>query len=299
MNLAELNSFTQAAAASHLSQPAFSALIQTLEGELGVRLFDRNTRHVELTCEGQEFHAGACRILAEIELALGMVRDRMALRRGRIALAVLPSIAAGWLPQVLANFHAEFPEISLQVFDLLSEDCVEHVRLGKADMAIAAMSVSTPQLRAEPFQTDDFFLVAREGHPVLAVQKPQPRDLISYDFVHLSRNSSVRQYIDAATFPLKMRTVLELDQLASVMGMVKAGLGITIVPALTLFHFQHPELVTRPLQWHGLKRAIHLIRRRDRELSVPAQVFYQRLLGHRQHNISSASPVAHKRKTNA
>lgn len=292
VHLAELKSFTRAAAASHLSQPAFSALIRALEAEVGVRLFDRSTRHVDLTVEGREFDSGAQRVLAEMEAVLASVRERVALKRGRVSLALLPSLAAGWLPDVLAAFHTEFPEIELEVFDVLSEMCVESVRSGRADIAIAATRVDTPELRAEPFQTDEFYLVARRGHPLLEHPNPKPRDLLSFDFVHLSRNSSVRQYLDAATLPVKMRTLLEVDQLATVMGMVRAGIGISVVPALTLFHFQHPDIQTRPLRWPGLRRSIFLIRRRDKGLSVAAHALYMRLVATRQGK--DAGPSARK-----
>jgi LysR family carnitine catabolism transcriptional activator len=282
VQLVELKSFTRAAAASNLSQPAFSALIRGLEAEVGARLFDRSTRHVDATVEGREFYDGAQRVLSEMEAALGSVRERVALKRGRVALALLPSLAAGWLPDVLAAFHAEYPEIELEVGDVLSENCVEWVRTGRADIAIAATRVDTPELRAEPFQTDDFFLVARRGHPLLDMPDPKPRDLLPFDFVHLSRNSSVRQYLDAATLPLKMRTLMEVDQLATVMGMVRAGVGISVVPALTLFHFQHPDVATRLLRWPGLRRSIYLIRRRDKGLSVAAHALYLRLVEARQ-----------------
>ena len=68
-----------------------------------------------------------------------------------------------------------------------------------------------------------------------------------------------------------MNRVMELEQLSTVAGMVRAGLGITVVPSLTLFHFQHPDLATRPLTAAGLKREIFVIRRRDRSLSSAAQ----------------------------
>ncbi len=75
--------------------------------------------------------------------------------------------------------------------------------------------------------------------------------------------------------------VLEVDQLATVMGMVRAGLGISVVPALTLFHFRDPALVIRALGWPGLRRRIYLVRRRDRGLSVAADSLYRLLLRHK------------------
>ncbi|MBX3634997.1 MAG: LysR family transcriptional regulator [Rubrivivax sp.] len=279
--LAELRSFTRAAAANHLSQPAFSALIRGLEDGVGLRLFDRSTRHVELSAEGAAFVDPARRLLAQAEGALAELSDLAALRRGRVALALLPSLAAGWLPGVLAGFRAAHPGVELEVFDQLSEPCIALLRSGRADLALAATREDSEALRAEPFCRDGFHLVCPAGHPLLDGPPPRPRDLAPWPFVHLSRTSSVRQYLDAATLPQRLQTLMEVEQLATVKGMVKAGLGISVVPTLTLFHFDDPALRTRPLRWRGLTRQIWLLRRRDRGLSRAAQALYERLLAER------------------
>jgi LysR family transcriptional regulator, carnitine catabolism transcriptional activator len=155
------------------------------------------------------------------------------------------------------------------------------VRGGQADFALAATRADTPELRAEPFCSDDFHLVCPAGHPLAALANPRPRDLAPWPFIHLSRTSSVRQYIDAATLPNTLPPVLEVEQLATVAGMVRMGLGISIVPALALYPFRTKELVVRPLQWPGLKRRIYLVRRRDRSLSVAAQGFYEWIMNRR------------------
>ena len=281
VTLAEQRSFTRAAALTHLSQPAFSALIRSLEEALGQRLFDRSTRHVDVTTEGRAFEAAARRVLAELDGALATARDFVARRRGRVAIALLPSLAAGWLPGVLSAFRESHPGIELQVADVLSEACIEQVRSGNADFAIAAIRVDTPELRAELFCTDRFHLVCPAGHALATAPRLRPRDLAAYPFIHLSRTSSVRQYLDAAVHPLQMSTLLEVDQLATVMGMVRAGLGISVVPSLTMFHFQHPEVVTRPLTWPGLTRRIYLVRRRDRSLSLAAESLHRLVLQHK------------------
>ena len=164
--LAAQRNFTRAAAQCHLSQPAFSALIKALEDDLGVRLFDRSTRHVELTAEGTNFMESAQRIRSEMALALSSMRDAATLRRGRVAIALLPSLAAGWLPDRLAEFHAQFPGIELEISDVLSEPCIELVATGKADFALAAIRADTPDLQAEAFYSDDFHLVCPSNHPL-------------------------------------------------------------------------------------------------------------------------------------
>lgn len=279
--LALSRNFTRAATAVHLSQPAFSALIRQLEESLGVRLFDRSTRHVALTAEGEEFEVAARRVLAEFEAAWSGMRERAARERGRVSIALLPSLAADWLPAVLADFRAAYPGIELAVADVLSEPCIEHVRGGRADFALAATRAETPELRAELFCSDHFHLVCPAAHPLAKLRDPRPRDLAPWPFIHLSRTSSVRQYIDAATHPQRLPAVLEVDQLATVAGMVRAGLGVSVVPALTLYQFRSSDLAIRPLRWPGLTRRIYLVRRRDRGLSVAAQGFYDWVMARR------------------
>lgn len=275
LTLARERNFTRAAVVTHLSQPAFSALIRQLEEALGVRLFDRSTRHVDLTAEGAEFAIAARRVLDDVDAALTDMHERAARRRGRVSIALLPSLAADWLPVVLADFRTAHPGIETQVADVLSESCIERVRSGQADFALAATRAETPELRAEPFCSDDFHLVCLAGHPLARVRNLRPKDLVAWPFIHLSRTSSVRQYIDAATHPQTLPSVLEVDQLATVSGMVRAGLGVSVVPALTLYQFRSPELVVRPVRWGGLTRQIYLVRRRDRMLSIAAQALYE------------------------
>jgi LysR family carnitine catabolism transcriptional activator len=100
------------------------------------------------------------------------------------------------------------------------------------------------------------------------------KKLAPYPFIHMSRNSSVRQALEAALHPLQANTVLEVDQLATAAGMVEAGLGISVVPALTLFHFERKTLVTRPLATTGLTRKIYLVRRQEGSLSSAAQALH-------------------------
>lgn len=97
-----------------------------------------------------------------------------------------------------------------------------------------------------------------------------PRDVAAYRFVHMARSSSVRHYLDAALHPLHMQTLMEVDQLATAMVMVRAGLGVNMMPALTLFHFAQRGIVTRPLRTRGAACAGRHARRcpRHRRLHV-------------------------------
>jgi len=270
--LAEQRSFTRAAEQLHLSQPAFSALIRALEEALDTRLFDRSTRSVELTAEGRLFETSARQLLGDFGAALGTLRDHLQLRTGRVSLAALPSLAAGWLPAILAEYKAQWPGVELHLRDSLSDDCIDLLRAGAVDFALAATGPQTTGLATEVLCSDGFHLVCRKDHPLARIKTVlRLKDLAPYPFVHLARNSSVRQRLDAAVHPMQLNTVLEVEHLATVAGMVEAGLGISVVPALTLFHFERPALVTRALKLPGLKRRIYVVRRAGESLSVAAE----------------------------
>jgi LysR family carnitine catabolism transcriptional activator len=277
--LAEQRSFTRAASHTALSQPAFSALIRGLEESLGARLFHRTTRSVELTVEGRVFLDAARRLLAGAEAAHDDLLAHAASRRGRAALALLPSLAAGWLPPLLAEFHARHPGVELSVADVLSDDCIARVRDGRADFALASTRAEAAELRTEPFCRDRFHVVCRRDHPLARRRGPLTlNDIAPHPIVQLARSSSVRQYVEAALYPMQLHTMMELDQLATVAGMVRAGLGITIVPSLTLFHFADARLATRPLHTPALVRNVYVVRRADRPLSSAASGLHEMLI---------------------
>lgn len=279
--LIEEGSFTRAARRVHLSQPAFSALVQSLEDSFGARLFDRTTRRVTPTAEGRLLEESARRLLADLDEMVSDFRDHAQHRKGRVSVAALPSLAAGWLPQVLAEFNRRYPGVEIALTDTLSEQCKSLVRARRADLALATAAPGEQDLASEFLCADEFHLVCREDHPLARRRNIALADLASYPFVHLSRSSSVRQHLEAAFHPVQMRTIAEVEHLATVTGLVAAGLGITVVPALTLFQFERKGLVVQPLKLPGLHRELVILRRKDESLSANAQALMQLMLEHK------------------
>lgn len=278
--LARHRNFTRAAQACHLSQPAFSALIQTLEEQVGMRLFERTTRHVELSVEGRRFEDVAARLLADFDAAFADLRDHAQRRKGRVVVAALPSIAAGEFPTLLAGFQQRYPGISVALHDLLADDCIALVRQGRADLAIAPAPAHTTDLRIQPLVADTFHLVCPANHSLAAKRSIAPQALAGLPFIQLSRTTSVRQHLDAALHPLKLNGVMEVEHLATVAGLVAAGLGITVVPSLALFQFRLESLAVRPLRLQGLIRDICLIRPADRGDSPAAAAMAEAIESH-------------------
>lgn len=280
--LAEERNFTRAAQRCHLTQPAFSAVIQSLEEALGVRLFDRSTRRVELTPEGWHFHRSAPRLLNDIEALVSEMREYVSKRRGRVAVAALPSLAAGWLPNIYAKFSAMYPGVRLTLHDALLEPCLAQVREGEVDMAIAALGRDMSGLEAEPLCEDRFYLICRYDHHLANCAAVDLAMLSEEGMIHLGRGSSIRQSLMARPDLTMLRTTLEVDHLATVTGLVLAGLGVSLVPGMTLFHFRHPGLRIIPLSAGSeIRRKLYLVRRANRSLSQAAAAFHALLMQER------------------
>ncbi|MGN6580971.1 MAG: LysR family transcriptional regulator [Bordetella sp.] len=279
--LAEQHSFTRAAQVCHLSQSAFSSLIRAIEDTLGARLFDRDTRNVELTPQGRMLEESARRMVSQFDTMIDDFRGYATLRKGRVAIAALPSIAAGWLPGVFAEFRQRHPGIDLELADMLSAPSLELVRTNRVDFALASSDTPAQDLESKLLCNDHFHLVCRQDHPLASRPRIGARDLAAAPFIHLARSHSVRMQLERAFHPIPMNIVLEVEQLATLTGMIAAGLGVTVVPALTLYELDRPGLVSRPLSMPGLVRKICLIRRRGASLSPAAQQLYDLMLQRR------------------
>ncbi|QKV52692.1 LysR family transcriptional regulator [Comamonas antarctica] len=273
-------SFTRAAQQCCLSQPAFSALIQGLEQGLGAQLFERSTRHVVLTRAGQDFLPHAQRLLAGIDQALQSLQGAAQLRASRVTVALLPSLAAHWLPAVLAEFAQTHPRIQVQVRDALNTPCLESVQQGLADWALCTALARHPDLHAQAVAEESYYLVCARDHALAQMQAPiAAGTLLGLPFVQLAAHTSVRASVDQWQAQVygkpALQTCMEVEQLATVMGMVRAGLGVSLVPALSLAYFQDPGIAIRRLEGLAPQRTIYWVRHRHQGLGPAAQAFYE------------------------
>lgn len=278
--LAALRSFTRAAEHCCLTQSAFSALISNLESDLGVKLFSRSTRNVELTAEGEAFQNIVAHLLPETERALAEMRDHVERRKGRVALAALPSISSGILPGLIARFGAAYPGISVQVQDVASTVCIDMVRNRQVDFALCAAAYPSTDLDIEVLARDTFYFICPATHPLAARRRLSVQDVLDYPIIGFESNSSIRQHLDAAIYPRQWLRSHQVNSLSTAAGFIAAGLGVTIAPTLALFQFRLAGLKAVPLTLPINERDICLARRRDATDSLAAQAFLSQLREH-------------------
>ena len=274
--LSEHKNFTRATERCHVSQSAFSGMIQRLEEEVGTRLFDRNTRNVVLTPEGELLAEAAQHLVNDIEWTFSDLHDYVAKKKGRVGIASLPSVSGDWLPPVIAEYRRLYPGIAIEIHDVLSDDCLEQLRRGQVDIALAAPNALLEEYASEHFCTDSFYLICRRDHPLAGKASVRTEDLNGCDFIHLARATSIHQFVSTAIGNAGIvAPSFEVRNLSTMAGMILHGLGVSLLPGLTLFEFQHPELTAVPLAPPGISRAIQIIWRKDKPLSVAAQAMLE------------------------
>ena len=144
--VAQNSSFRKAAEQSHLSLPAVSMQIKQLEEQLGVALFQRTTRKVELTQEGEQLMISARKAMAELESGLAQIQQAADVRQGHLAMACVPTVAGTRLPPLLVKFARLYPGISVSVREMVHDDLLEVVRRREVDFGIGPVPEKSGEL---------------------------------------------------------------------------------------------------------------------------------------------------------
>lgn len=267
--LSEADSFTQAARRFNLSQPAFSTLIASLEEEIGYRLFDRDTRRVLLNADGIHFLDLARKIVQSHDDAVGEIKDRVAGSNNDITLAVLPSLAVEWLPEILVKYSKRVPQSNVKLIDTQWDRCLKALLDGQADMALTAGQPSLTTFDSTLLFSDKFYLLCHREHPLAKQSSVSLSQVCDYPFIAFSVGTSIRQYTDKLCENLAMsfNYQLEVRQLTTMMGLIAANYGISITTGLTLFQFNHKDIVILPFEDLALERAIYLVTPKGRHLA--------------------------------
>lgn len=277
----ETGSFGRAAARLHVSQPALTLQIRTLEESLGVTLFDRSARGVRPTPAGQALAASFQRILDELETVVAGAREQAQRRSGVVHLAVLPSVAANLLPGALARLRAAHPGIRVMVRDAVARRVAALVKAGEAELGIGHAAGPEPELEETPLSEDSLVAVLPPGHAFAAMASLTLPALAAAPLVLTDPESSLRALVEQAfaAAGLSVRPAYEATYMSTAVALVRAGLGIAVLPATAVELRVAPLLETRPIDTPLLRRRIVLLRRRGASLSPAAEALAEVLAG--------------------
>ncbi len=276
--LEETRRFSIAAQRCHVSPSAFSQMISRLEEKVGARLFDRNTRNVALTPEGEAFSIGAHRIAAEMQATIVELSERALLRKGRVSIAAPPSLAAAWLPRLMAAFRAQHPGIDIRLHDVVSDRCLAMISSGEVDFGLNAQPGTKLEFETQLLFNERLYLICREDDKLAGHKQIRLADLKNREFIHTVRTGSVWQQMQPLLGAAQIRdSGLEVAQFGTLAGLISHGFGISIVPQHAVPLCSRPGLVARPVNARKALRPIYAVKRRDRSLSVSAQAMWEHL----------------------
>jgi LysR family carnitine catabolism transcriptional activator len=270
--VARLNNFTRAAAELNVSQSALTVQIRKLEDELGVVLFDRTRRHVALTQSGKELIAPLERILVDAEAAVSQTRDLMGVRRGLVTMAVLPSIAARYMPLVVQRFSTLYPGVTARVLDVVADRVVEAVSKEEADFGIGTVVRQDRSLATESLFRDRLCAFVPKNHPMAKRSGVTLRELATQRLLVTGKDSSVRGILENALKEedLVISPAYEANYMSTIIGLVNSGLGIGILPEVAFDSGIGKQIHRVEISEPVLIREIVIIRKKGRSLSPAA-----------------------------
>ncbi|WP_447528203.1 LysR substrate-binding domain-containing protein [Vreelandella sp. TE19] len=275
--VAQSRSFAEASERVHLSQPAISIALRKLEENVGGALFARTSRQLALTPEGEAFLPIALRLLGDWNEAFEDLSQHFSKQRGKVAVAALPTLAAGLFPKVVKRFHERYPRINLNLHDVLADQINQMVREGRADFGLSVNPQDSDDLTFEPILVDHYMAVFPVGHPLGKQQRIEWAQLGSYPFIGINRLSSSRQDIDRTMeeVNVKLDILCDASQIATVGRMVAAGLGISVLPALSFRQIAVEGIDYRPLHNPETPRELGIVLSRRHPLSSAARTLYE------------------------
>lgn len=276
---ADGGSFRQAALRIDQSQPTISRLIGEAERTLGLRLFDRDTRHVELTATGRELLPVAQRILLEFDDSMSDLGEFLAGQRGKVSIAALPSTAAALLPGVIAAYMHKFPQVSFQLREAPTEALLKLVEDGRVDLGVCTRPDGAQRLRYRSLMDDPFVLVCQRDDPLAERQSVSWSALSGRPCVIATMHTSIRAVTDAVFMRLSKpaRTVLEVPSAAAAIALTAAGVGVCALPKLTLVPLDTSAVQAVPLRDPVMTRSIGVVTRIGRSLSPAVRAFIAEL----------------------
>ncbi|AMY54677.1 HTH-type transcriptional regulator GltC [Rhodococcoides fascians D188] len=272
--LADLQSFTSAAAALGVSQPNLSRTVAEAERRLGVRLFVRTTRSVDPTGDGLEVAAYGRRILLEFDDGLEQIARFVSGERGTVTIACLPSIAAIFLPPYIVEFRRNHPDVSVHVKDGLRDGVVASVRDGSVDFAVVAASGRANDLERTTISTDAFVCALPTNHPLAQRTSLSWTDLAGESFISFGPESSIESHVRLAleSAGVDVGPSVQAHNVAAVAGLTAAGLGVTVVPELVVPMMSFANLVYLPIE-PTIHRTISVVQLPGRRQSASCSAF--------------------------
>lgn len=282
LSVAKHRSFTRAAIELHISQPSLTMTIQQLEQIVGGALFDRTTRNVILTPEGQDLHPVAERVVDDFDLAIRNIRLTAANRNSFIRVAVVSSIATKILPGILENFLGTRSGMRIQIREGNSNDVRRFVRRNEVDVGFASKDGDDAELEFEALFKDQLGLIARYDHPLAKIARNgvvRWSDLEGHDFIGLTQDTATAPILSQISdLPSNVTTPkYAVSTYPTLWALIENGLGVTTAPALAGEFMNDTRVLFLGLSEPDAWRSVYCVTRSGRTLSPMAALLVKQV----------------------
>lgn len=269
--------FTPAARRLHLSQPAVSLQVRSLESELGMKLLDRRSKRVVLTHSGEALFELAQRLFDAEEEIEKLLHDPLRLESARLTLATNQSVASHILPARLAEFTGRFPGVEITIHNLRTAEIVEGVIEGSIDVGVVLIDPRHPALEARPVIPYAMVLITPRDHPLSKRKRVTLEDIAAALSISYTKDTETRALIDRPFRKAKLKTSIRmaLGSTDLIIKYVGLGYGAAIIHDLNIDEANREDLHVRPLRHYFAREHVHLIFRRDEDPPPAARELIQ------------------------
>lgn len=232
LTVAELGSFSLAAKHLNLSQPSVSGRVQRLEHALGAQLLERTTRRVATTRAGERLRLQAEAALRDLRFLIQDFRENLAVSRHTITIATTQLIAAVALAPVIRRYFTTHPNVNIKIRDVGVSAALDTVSSGMVDFAIVGVRPPDDKFSFQPITQDELVVITPPGHPLLSTVAPTFNEVVKYPILVMDGYEFLREWLDRGYRErgLVFRPAYEVVNAVALLGMVAAGMGITLFP---------------------------------------------------------------------
>ncbi|WP_082672981.1 cidABC operon transcriptional activator CidR [Paenibacillus senegalimassiliensis] len=269
IEVARLGSFTKAAQALYITQPTISKTVKAMEEELGVVLFDRVGKKIELTDAGQIIVSQAQQIVTSFQNLMAELDDLRNMKKGHIRIGLPPMVGSSFFPKVIGEFHQRYPEITIQLFEDGAKKVEQGVASGALDVGVAVLPTVEEELSYFPFVEEKLNLVVHPTHPLAEQASADLAELAQDGFVLFREDFTLHDRIisECAKAGFQPHVIYESSQWDLISEMVAVGLGITLLPETICREIDDDNVRIIPLVKPVIPWKLGIVWRDDRYLS--------------------------------
>jgi DNA-binding transcriptional LysR family regulator len=269
----ELNSFSAAAVRLSITQPALSRRIAKIEEVVGEQLLVRNKKNIVPNETGQRFYVIAKRLVIEVQTAAVELQNIREDDSGRVSMSINMTWCSLLIADITAEFRKHYPNYTLNIFEGSSVFAVKKVYDGEVDLGVTQKPKRLFGVEFDPLETDEFRVACHRDHPLASFAAIPADELKNHVWMRLIRDSvfASLDYIEfegGTDFP---ETLVNANHYSTILRMVDANVGVTILPRMALHQFEGQNVVLRPFVDPMVRRTVGLLTKQNRAMT-PASI---------------------------